>query len=130
MRDTGFAKNTIRAAICRSPENPGGAFPYTKQKQPQFDARARAQRVAYAKHGPISKLVASGKWDQEKRTIAWGDHTPASKTGAVNRSHDPCWLNLEDKKKNGVPSAGSSKYSCKPQVYSSVIFLIWIMKRP
>ena len=62
----------------------------------------RAQRVAYATHGPIAKVIDSGKWDKRKHEFGFGDHTPASKTGAVNSTHDPSWLTREDKKKNGL----------------------------
>ena len=78
--------------------------------------RIKLQRLAYVKLGPVAKLVESGKWDDEKHKIAFVDHTPTCKEGAVNSSHDPYWCTPEDKKKEGVPSAGSSKYGVKPQV--------------
>ena len=101
---------TIRRAICRSGGTRGGAFPYRKQKIPQFDDRIRKQRVAYANYNPIG-LAARG--DEEKEGWIFWDHTPTSKTGAINRSHDPAWLTKEDRDTEGVPSAGSSKFSIK-----------------
>ena len=53
-----------------------------------------------------------GGFDEEKGWIFW-DHTPTCKTGAINRSHDPTWLTKEDRDTEGVPSAGSSKFSIK-----------------
>ena len=50
------------------------------------------------------------------------DHTPTTKNGIVNSSHDPYWLTPEDKKKEGVPSSGSSKYAVKPQVWLAVSY--------
>ena len=76
----------------------------------------RKQRLAYATHGPIAQSIANGTWEQDKVTFGFGDHTPASKTGAVNSTHDPCWRTREDKQKEGIPSGGSSKYGVKPQV--------------
>ena len=92
------------------------ARPYKKQKTPQLDDRIKRQRLAYAKLGPIATLVESGNWDEEKHKIGFVDHTPTSKEGAVNSSHDPHWCTPEDKKKEGIPSAGASKYGVKPQV--------------
>lgn len=99
---------TIRRAICRSGGTRGGAFPYRKQKTPQFDDRIRKQRVAYANYSPIG-LPAR---DEEKEGWIFLDHT-STKTGAINRSHDPAWLTKEDRDTEGVPSAGSSKFSIK-----------------
>lgn len=111
MRELGHHPDTISAAVKKL-----GARPYKKQKTPQLDPRIRSQRLAYSQLGPVAKLIASGQWEQKKHTIAWIDHTPTSKTGAVNSSHDPYWCTPEDKKEEGVPSGGSSKYGVKPQV--------------
>ena len=54
-----------------------------------------------------------GGGDEEKEGWIFWDHTPTSKTGAINRSHDPAWLTKEDRDTEGVPSAGSSKFSIK-----------------
>ena len=78
---------TIRRAICRSGGTRGGAFPYRKQKTPQFDDRIRKQRVAYANYSPIGLAARDGKFDEEKEGCIFWDHTPTSKTGAINRSH-------------------------------------------
>ena len=80
---------TIRRAICRSGGTRGGAFPYRKQKTPQFDDRIRKQRVAYANYSPIGLAARDGGVDEEKEGWIFWDHTPTSKTGAINRSHDP-----------------------------------------
>ena len=104
---------TIRRTICRSGGNPGGAFPYRKQKTPQFDNRIQTQRVAYAMWSPIGLAARDGSFDEEKKGWIFWDHTPTSKTGAINRSHDPAWLTKEDRDAEGVPSAGSSKFSIK-----------------
>ena len=120
FRELGHKWETVATAVKKL-----NARPYKKQKTPQLDKRIKAQRLAYAKLGPVAQLVASGKWEEEKHTIAFLDHTPTSLNGVVNSSHDPCWLTPEDKKKDGVPSAGSSKYSVKPQVlanFSRILF--------
>ena len=104
---------TIRRAICRSGGTRGGAFPYRKQKTPQFNDRIRKQRVAYANYSPIGLAARDGGFDEEKEGWIFWDHTPTSKTGAINRSHDPAWLTKEDRDTEGVPSAGSSKFSIK-----------------
>ena len=104
---------TIRRAICRSGGTRGGAFPYRKQKTPQFDDRIRKQRVAYANYSPIGLAARYRGGDEEKEGWIFWDHTPTSKTGAINRSHDPAWLTKEDRDTEGVPSAGSSKFSIK-----------------
>ena len=104
---------TIRRAICRSGGTRGGAFPYRKQKTPQFDDRIRKQRVAYANYSPIGLAARDEGVDEEKEGWIFWDHTPTSKTGAINRSHDPAWLTKEDRDTEGVPSAGSSKFSIK-----------------
>ena len=104
---------TIRRAICRSGETRGGAFPCRKQKTPQFDDRIRKQRVAYANYSPIGLAARDWGFDEEKEGWIFWDHTPTSKTGAINRSHDPAWLTKEDRDTEGVPSAGSSKFSIK-----------------
>ena len=104
---------TIRRAICRSGGTRCGAFPYRKQKTPQFDDRIRKQRVAYANYSPIGLAARDGGFDEEKEGWIFWDHTPTSKTGAINRSHDPTWLTKEDRDTEGVPSAGSSKFSIK-----------------
>ena len=83
---------TIRRAICRSGGTRGGVFPYRKQKTPQFDDRIRKQRVAYANYSPIGLAARDGRFDEEKEGWIFWDHTPTSKTGAINRSHDPEWL--------------------------------------
>ena len=57
---------TIRRAICRSGGTRGGAFPYRKQKTPQFDDRIRKQRVAYANYSPIGLAARDGGFDEEK----------------------------------------------------------------
>ena len=80
---------TIRRAISRSSGTRGGAFPYRKQKTPQFDDRIRKQRVAYANYSPIGLAARDGGGDEEKEGWIFWDHTPTSKTGAINRSHSP-----------------------------------------
>ena len=104
---------TIRRAICRSGGTRGGAFPYRKQKTPQFDDRIRKQRVAYANYSPIGLAARNGGFDEEKEGWIFWDHTPTSKTEAINRSHDPAWLTKEDRDTECVPSAGSSKFLMK-----------------
>ena len=104
---------TIRRAIRRSGGTRGGAFPYRKQKTPQFDDRIRKQRVVYANLSPIGLAARDGGFEKEKEDWIFWDHTPTSKTGAINRSHDPAWLTKEDRDTEGVPSAGSSKFSIK-----------------
>ena len=103
------------------------ARPYKKQKTPQLDERIRKQRLAYAQLGPVAQLVASGEWESKKHTLAFVDHTPTAKEGVVNSSHDPCWRTPEDKKKNGIPSGGSSKYSIKPQVWLAVSYDVKVL---
>ena len=80
----------------------------------------RKQRVAYAELGPIALRVKAGTWETTNHEVGFGDHTPASKTGAINSTHNPSWLTLADKKKNGVESGGSSKYDVKPHVWPSI----------
>ena len=104
---------TIRKAICRSGGTPGGAFPYRKQKTPQFDERIQKQRYAYAMWSPVGLAARDDSFDEEKKKWIFWDHTPVSKEGAINRSHDPCWLTKEDRDAEGVPAAGSSKFSLK-----------------
>ena len=104
---------TIRRAICRSGGTRGGAFPYRKQKTPQFDDRIRKQRVAYANYSPIGLAARDGEFDEEKEDWIFWDHTTTSKTGAINRSHDPAWLTKKDRDTEGVPSAESSKFLIK-----------------
>ena len=104
---------TIRRAICRSGGTRGGAFRYRKQKIPQFDDRIRKQRVAYANYSPIGLAARDGGFDEENEGWIFWDHTPSSKTGGLNRRHDPAWLTKEDRDTEGVPSAGSSKFSIK-----------------
>ena len=99
----------IRRAICPSDGTRDGAFPYRKQKTPQFDDRIRKQRVAYANYSPICLAARNGGFGEEKEGWIFWDHTPTSKTGGINRSHDPAWLTKEDRDTDGVPSAGSSK---------------------
>ena len=60
----------------------------------------------------VLKVLQLG-FDEEKEGWIFWDHTPTSKTGAINRSHDPAWLTKEDRDTEGVPSAGSSKFSIK-----------------
>ena len=104
---------SIRRAICRPGGTRGGAFPYRKQKTPQFDDRIRKQRVAYANYSPIGLAARDGVGDEEKEGCIFWEHTPTSKTGAINRSHDPAWLTKEDRDTEGVPSVVSSKVSIK-----------------
>ena len=104
---------TIRRAICRSGGTRGGAFSYRKQKTPQFDDRIRKEQVAYANYGTIGLAARDGGFDEEKEGWIFWDHTPTSKTAAINRSHDPAWLTKEDRDTEGVPSAGSSKFPIK-----------------
>ena len=49
----------------------------------------------------------------EKEGWIFWDHTPTSKTGAINRGHGPAWLTKEDRDTEGVPSAGSLQFSIK-----------------
>ena len=86
---------TIRRAICRSGGTRGGVFPYRKQKTPQFDDRIRRQRVAYANYSPIGLAARDGGFDEEKEGWIFS------------------WLTKEDRDTEGVPSAGSSKFSIK-----------------
>ena len=104
---------TIRRAICRSGGTRGDASPYRKQETRQFDDRIRKQRVAYANYSPIGLAARDGGFDEEKEGWIFWDHTPTSKTGAINRSHDPAWLTKEDRDTESVLSAGSSKSSIK-----------------
>ena len=104
---------TIRRAICRSGGTRGGAFPYRKQKTPQFDDWIRKERVAHANYSSIGLEARDGEFDEEKEGWIFWDHTPTSKTGAINRSHDPAWLTKEDRDTEDAPSAGSSKFSIK-----------------
>ena len=90
--------------------------PYKKQETPNCNDRIRAQRLSYATIGPVAQLTKAGTWEEKKQTIGYLNHTPTSKEEVINRSHDPCWRTPEDKKKDGILSAGSSKYSIKPQV--------------
>ena len=108
-----YVNEMIRRAICRSGETRGCAFPYRKQKKPQFDDRIRKQRVAYANYSPIGLAARHEGFDEDKEGWIFWDHTPTSKTGAINRSHDPEWLTKEDRDTEGVPSAGFSKFSIK-----------------
>lgn len=62
---------------------------------------------------PTGLAARDGGFDEEKEGWIFWDHTPTSKTGAINRSHDPAWLTKEDRDTEGVPSAGSSKFSIK-----------------
>jgi len=112
MRKLRINSKTLKAAVKKL-----GARPYKKQKTPQLDKRIREQRLAYTEIGPVAQMMKKGEWEAKKHTIAWIDHTPTSKTGAVNSSHDPYWCTPEEKKKEGIPSAGSSKYGVKPQVF-------------
>ena len=57
---------TIRRAICRSGGTRGGAFPYRKQKTPQFDDQIRKQRVAYANYSSIGLATQDEGFDEEK----------------------------------------------------------------
>ena len=82
------------------------------RKTPQFDDRIRKQRVAYANYSPIGLAARDGGLMQRK-VGSFGIITPTSKTGAINRSHDPAWLTKEDRDTEGVPSVGSSKFSIK-----------------
>ena len=66
---------TIRRAICRSGGTRGGAFPYRKQKTPQFDDRIRKQRVAYANYSPIGLAARDGGFDEKKEDWMFWDHT-------------------------------------------------------
>ena len=50
---------------------------------------------------------------------------PTSKTGAINRSHDPAWLTKEDRDTEGVPSAGSSKFSIKVYCHRDRV-IVWL----
>ena len=123
MRKLGIDPHTLRGAVKKL-----GARPYKKQKTPQLDKRIRDQRLAYAELGPVAQLMKSGQWEAKKHTIAWIDHTPTSKTGCVNSSHDPYWCTPEEKKKEGIPSAGSSKYGVKPQVIISPFILRGVVR--
>ena len=114
---------TIRRAICRSGGTRGGAFPYRKQKTPQFDDRIRKQRVAYANYSPIGLAARDGEFDEENECWIFWDLTFTSKTGAINRSHDPTWLTKEDRDTEGVPSAGSSKYLIKIYCYRDQVIV-------
>ena len=116
---------TIRRAICRSGGTRGGAFPYRKQKTPQFDDRIRKQRVAYANYSPIGLAARDGGFDEEKEGWIFWDHTPTSKTEAINRSHDSAWLTKEDRDTEGVPSAGSSKFSIKVYCHRNNVILFF-----
>ena len=62
---------------------------------------------------PIGLAARDDSFDEEKKKWIWWDHTPVSKEGSINRSHDPCWLTKEDRDNEGVPAAGSSKFSLK-----------------
>ena len=104
---------TIRRAICRSGAIRGGDFPYRRQKTPHFDDRIRKQRVTYANYNPIGLAARDGEFNEEKEGWIFWEHTPTSKTGAINRSHDPARLTKEDRDTEGVPSAGSSNFSIK-----------------
>ena len=84
MRKLRINSKTLKAAVKKL-----GARPYKKQKTPQLDKRIREQRLAYAEIGPVAQMMKKGEWEAKKHTIAWIDHTPTSKTGAVNSSHDP-----------------------------------------
>ena len=117
MRDLGHKWETVANAVKKLK-----ARPYKKQKTPQLDSRIQTQRLAYATLGPVAQLVLNGEWEEKKHTLAWVDHTPTSKNGVINSSHDPCWLTPGDKKKDGVPSGGSSKYAVKPQVWLAVSY--------
>ena len=57
---------TIRRAICRSGGTRGGAFPYRKQKTPQFDDWIRKQRVAYANYSSIGRAARDEGFDEEE----------------------------------------------------------------
>ena len=59
----------------------------------------------------LSVLQLEMGGDEEKEGWIFWDHTPTSKTRAINRSLDPAWLKKEDRDTEGVPSAGSSKFS-------------------
>ena len=62
-------------------------------------------------YNPIGIAARDGGVDEEKEVLIFWNHTPTSKTGAINRS--PAWLTKEDRDTEGVPPAGSSKFSIK-----------------
>ena len=70
---------TIRRAICRSGGTRGGAFPYRKQKTPQFDDRIRKQRVAYANYSPIGLAARDGGLMKRKKVGSFGIIPPPPK---------------------------------------------------
>ena len=117
MRQLGHDWHTVAHAVKKLK-----ARPYKKQKSPQLDSRIQKQRLAYAMFGPIAQLVQKGEWEEKKHTIAFVDHTPTSKNGVINSSHDPCWRTPEDKKSEGLPSGGSSKYAVKLQVWLAISY--------
>ena len=117
LRDLGHKWETVANAVKKLKTRP-----YKKQKSPQLDSRIQTQRLAYATLGPVAQLVLKSEWEEKMHTLAWVDHTPTSKNGVVNSSHDQCWLTPGDEKKEGVPSGGSSKYAVKPQVWLAVSY--------
>ena len=73
---------------------------------------------------PIGISARDGRFDEEKKGWIFWDHTPTSKNRAINRSHDPAWLTKEDRDTEGVPSAGSSKFSIKVHLGFSFSFIL------
>ena len=95
---------TIRRDICRAGGMKDDAFPYCKQKTPQFDDRIRRQRLAYANWSAIGLAARDGRFDEEKKKWIFWDH-------------DSCWRNKEDRDTEGVPATRSSKFSLKVNHY-------------
>ena len=58
----------------------------------------------------IGLAARDGGVDEEKEDWIFWDHTHITKTGAINRTHDPAWPTKEDRGTEGVSSAGSSKF--------------------
>ena len=105
---------TIRRAICRSGGTRGGDFPYRKQKTPQFDDRIRKQRVAYANYSPIGLAARDGGLMKRKKVGSFGIIPPPPKQEQSIEVMTLYGFNTkEDRDTEGVPSAGSSKFSIK-----------------
>lgn len=121
----GHHRSTIIRATRKTKTNPSGAYPYTPQKSPQQTPVTQKQLFEFSKRSPVGKAARKSRkfWDSEKLKWAYIDHSPFTWTGAVNKTHRPCWRTDETRDKEGIPAQEiDKKFQAKNQAFTAISY--------
>jgi len=120
----GVDRRTVRKYTRQNAEsNKDGCFPYAPRQTPKHTPEIQKQRLEFTKKSPIGKAARGSLvgWKRERVRFGFVDHSPASESGTVNRSHRPNWKRKSTRKREGLEAEEKGKkMAAKHQCFTAV----------